>query len=162
MALYRSNFYAALCLAAAWMISTSCAGPDIQSEKAPEADLWMYHTYSWRPQGSPPTYSETEKLIRARTNQNLSDRGMILVPPAGNPDMWINESVTPQSLELSFTDAHTGSLIWEGRSLVKPGTEQFSESIVNTSVDHLVNQYIAEQKWMPASFWYTGINQVGS
>jgi hypothetical protein len=87
---------------------------------------------------------------------------MILVPPSGNPDMWISENITPQSIELGFWDAHTEAFIWKGQSVAKPGKEQLSEDAVNSSVDHLVNQYIAEQKWMPSSFWWTGIDQVGS
>lgn len=122
----------------------------------------MYHTYSWRPQTPPPSSSDTELQVRKRTNQNLADRGMILVPSAGNPDLWINETITPQSIELTFSDAHTGSIIWKGRSVTKSGKNQISESSVYPAVDSLVNQYIAEQKWMPASFWWTGIDQVGS
>jgi hypothetical protein len=161
MAHSRLTAYAAICSAMLGVFLSSCASSDIQSEKAPEADLWMYHTYSWRPQNQTPTYSETEAKVRKRTNQNLADRGMILVPAVGNPDMWIDENIAPQSIALTFTDAHTGSFIWRGQSLVKPSTEQISDGVVNSSVDHLVNQYIAEQKWMPNSFWWTGINQVG-
>ncbi|MFL5813934.1 MAG: hypothetical protein ACJ763_10190 [Bdellovibrionia bacterium] len=133
-----------------------------ESQKTPGADLWMYHTYSWRPLSTAPASAESELQLRQRADQNLTDRGFIRVPSSGNPDLWIDEKVTSQSIGLEFTDAHTGSVIWKGRSVLKPGHEQLTENTLNGSIDHLISQYIAAQNWMPASFWWKGIDQVGS
>jgi hypothetical protein len=151
-----------LCFCLMPALLPSCASTSVDSHKTPGADLWMYHTYSWRPEDPSSPHAESEKRVKTRTDLNLTDRGMIRVAPSGNPDFWINERVTPQAIELLFIDAHSGSQIWSGRSIIKTEKEPVEENTVNSSVDTLVNRYIAAQEWMPASFWWKGIDLVGS
>jgi hypothetical protein len=144
-----------LWIGSVWAILTSCASPSIEAKKTPGADLWMYHTYAWKYDGKPgesASLSQTEQQVRDHADRKLSDRGYIRVPPAGNPDFWIKDQVTSQNIEFEFIDGHTGHLFWKGRA---------SNGNIESSVNQLIHHYIAAQNWMPASFWWKGIDIVG-
>lgn len=113
----------------------------------------MYHTYSWRSQNlaTAANTSEAGRQTKDRADVALAGQGFTPVAENGNPDFWVLQQITPQSVAFEFVDARTGATYWKGQSTL-------SKNGIDSAVDHLIDEYVAVQNWMPASFWWTGID----
>lgn len=153
--LFKSRLLFGLFLAALSSVFQACASSHVEAQKSPGADLWMYHTYAWRAQGSTADQIETAKKAKERTDFKLAKEGMIPVPYTGNPDVWVLQDTTPFGIALEFRDAHTGATFWKGQSQFNSDNKTPSQGSINSAVDALVNHYVADQEWKNGSWWFS-------
>jgi hypothetical protein len=125
----------------------ACAGSPGQAQKSPSADLWKYHTYAWRAQGSTADQADAADQAKERTDLDLAKNGMIPVPYTGNPDIWVLQQTTPYSIAIEFRDAHTGKTHWKGESRFELSNGSPDQKMVDAAVDGLVDRYMSDREW---------------
>lgn len=85
------------------MLAAACSsGPEVRTQRSPQADLANYKTYAWAPQSQleqPKEFSQRpndilDQQIKGETNQWLQNKG--LTQSAKNPDLQVAYSVRTQ------------------------------------------------------------------
>ncbi|MFL5815037.1 MAG: hypothetical protein ACJ763_15785 [Bdellovibrionia bacterium] len=135
------------------IIFQACASSDVQTQKSPSADLWTYHTYAWRAQGSTADQVDAADQAKERTDLDLAKHGMIPVPYEGNPDIWILQQTTPYGIAIELRDAHTGQTHWKGESHFQSSNGKPNPNMINAAVDALVDRYMSDRDWKKFSGW---------
>lgn len=153
--LFKSRLHFGLVLMVLSSVFQACASSHVEAQKSPGADLWMYHTYAWRAQGSTADQIETAQKAKERTDYALAKEGMIPVPYSGNPDVWVLQDTTPLGIALEFRDAHTGATFWKDQSRFKSESKTPDSNTIDSAVDALVHRYVADQEWKNSSWWFS-------
>jgi hypothetical protein len=147
------------------VLFAACSNLEVNTARAPDANLAQYRTYAWISRSEPKASSVTDQTVKSNVQEQLINKG--LVPSqSGEPDLlisyfvrektgfsrglspsewgWDQEAVYPVregDLKLQFIDPKTNRAVWEGTASDVIGRAGPTQKEIADSVTEILKRY---------------------